>query len=72
MLMLFVLPCKTWNVVKPWTWLARSPSGDQQSQDSFPYLIYDASLFTGGSQGTHSQESVQIVWKQGQRPALEA
>ena len=50
MLMLFVLPWKTWNVVKPWTWLARSLPGDQQSQDSFPILSMMKVL--------HSQETV--------------
>ena len=38
MLILFVLSCKTWNVVKPGTWLVRPPSGAQQSQDSSPIL----------------------------------
>ena len=39
MLMLFVLSFKTWNVVRPGAWLARAPSGVQQSQD---YLICGA------------------------------
>ena len=38
MLILFVLSCKTWNVVKPGAWLASPPSGAQQSQDSSPIL----------------------------------
>ena len=38
MLMLFVLLCKTWNVVKPGAWLARPPPGSQQSQD-FPHIL---------------------------------
>ena len=42
MLMLFVLLCKTWNVVKPGAWLARLPPG-AQSQDFSPILpIYGA------------------------------
>ena len=36
--MLFVLPCKTWNVVKPGPWLARPPPGAQQPQ-SFPPIL---------------------------------
>ena len=32
MLMLLVLSCKTWNVVKPGTWLASAPPGAQQFQ----------------------------------------
>ena len=38
MLMLFVLSCKTWNVVKSGAWLARPPPGAQQSQNSSPIL----------------------------------
>ena len=38
MLMLFVLSYKTWNVAKCGAWLARPPSGAQQSQDSSPIL----------------------------------
>ena len=38
MLMLFVLSYKTWNVAKPGAWLARPPSGAQQSQDSSPTI----------------------------------
>ena len=34
MLMLLVLSCKTWNVVRPGAWLARPPPGAQQSQFS--------------------------------------
>ena len=38
MLMLFVFSCKTWNTVKPGSWLARPPPGSQQSQDFPPIL----------------------------------
>ena len=59
MLMLFVLSCKTWNIVKPGAWLARSPPGAQQSQDS-SYLTCGAGSLPAGSQQAeaHSQGSV--------------
>ena len=38
MLMLFVLLCKIWNVVKPGAWLAKASPESQQSQDSSPIL----------------------------------
>ena len=44
MLMLFVLSCKTWNIVKPGAWLARPPPGAQQSQNSSPILSVIQSL----------------------------
>ena len=53
MLMLFVLPCKTRNVDKPWSWLARPLPGDQQSQDSFPSLSMVQDL--------HSQQAVRAL-----------
>ena len=46
-----VLPCKTWDVVKPGPWLARPPPEAQQPQ-SFP-LILSVVL-----QVLHSQQTV--------------
>ena len=34
--MLFILSCKTWNIVKPGAWLTWPPPGSQQSQDFSP------------------------------------
>ena len=48
MLMLFVLSCKTWNVIKPGPWLAPAV---QQSQNSFPILPTSPAL----TAGSHSQ-----------------
>ena len=62
MLMLFVLSCKTWNVVKPGTWLARPPSGAQQSQACspiLPKLLLSLTLTAGSHSVTPSQGSVQ-------------
>ena len=44
MLMLFVLSCKAWNIIKPGAWLARPPPGAQQSQNSSPILSVVQSL----------------------------
>ena len=49
-LMLFVLLCKMWNVVKPGAWLARPLLGAQQSQDS-PILSMVLQIL-------HSQQTV--------------
>ena len=51
MLMLFVLSCKTWNVVKPGTWLVRASLWAQQFQDLSPIL-------STVPQGFHSQQAV--------------
>ena len=56
-LMLFVLSCKTWNVIKPGAWLARPLPWAQQSQDSAPIL----SLVLPG---LHSQQAVRAVSRQ--------
>ena len=48
--MLFVLLCKTWNVVKPGAWLAKAPPGSQQPQDS-------SRILTLVLQGLHSQQA---------------
>ena len=48
MLMLFLLSCKTRNVVKPGAWLAPAV---QQSQNSSPVLSTSLAL----TAGTHSQ-----------------
>ena len=40
LLMLFVLSCKTWNVVKPGAWLARPPSRAQQFNNKIPPPSY--------------------------------
>ena len=53
MLMLFVLSCKTWNVIKPGPWLAPAV---QQSQNSFPILPTSPALTAAA---TPSQGSVQ-------------
>ena len=65
--MLFVLLCKTWNIVKPGAWLARPSPGSHQSQDFS--LILSMVL-----QGLHSQQVVTHSHSQsGQRPGrLEA
>ena len=64
MLMLFVLSCKMWYVVKPGAWLVRPPPGAQQSQDSSPsYLVVL-------SQQTVRALPVSEVSRQAQRPAL--
>ena len=59
MLMLFVLSCKTWNVAKPGAWLARPPSGAQQSQDFSPILSVVLKVLHSQWAVTHSQGSVQ-------------
>ena len=50
MLMLCVLLCKTWNVVKPGAWLARTPPGAQQSQDFSPILHSQQAVTSSHSQ----------------------
>ena len=40
MLMLFVLPCKIWYIVKSGAWLLRPPPGAQQSQDFSPSYLW--------------------------------
>ena len=59
MLMPFVLSCKTGTVVNSGDWLARLPPGAQQYQDSSG--IYGVARFAlkAGTQGSHSQGSVQ-------------
>ena len=37
-MLMLILSYKTWNVAKPEAWLARPPSGAQQSQDSSPTI----------------------------------
>ena len=59
MLMLFVLLCKTLNVVKPGARLARPPPGAQQSQDSSPILSMVPQVLCSRQAVTHSQGSVQ-------------
>ena len=54
MLMLFVLSCKTWNVVKPGTWLVRATLWVQQFQDLSPVLSMVP-------QGFHSQQAVKAL-----------
>ena len=55
MLMLFVLSCKPWNVVKPGAWLTRVLPRAQQFQDlSLIYGVARLALIAG-SQGTNSQ-----------------
>ena len=54
-LMLFVLLCKTWNVVKPGVWLARPLSGAQQSQDFPPSYLWCCKSCT------HSRQSVTVT-----------
>ena len=51
--MLFVLSCKTWNVVKPGAWLASAPPGAQESQDLSPSYLWAAGLAL--TAGRHSQ-----------------
>ena len=67
MLMLFVFSCKTWNIVKPGSWLARPPPGSQQSQDFSPMLCKVLRVL-------HSQQAVTPTHSQlGQCPGrLEA
>ena len=57
MLMLFVLWCKTWNVVKPGTWLVRASPWAQQFQDLSPILSMVPQDF-------HSQQIVRAVSRQ--------
>ena len=45
--MLLVLSCKSWNVVMPWTWLARLLSWAQQFQDPPPILAITAGTCSG-------------------------
>ena len=62
--MLFVLLCKTWNVVKPGAWLARPLSGAQQSQDFPPSYLWCCKSCIQSSQSvtvTRSQDSVQAA-----------
>ena len=51
--MMYVLSCKTWDVVKPGAWLARTPPGAQQSQDSSPILYTVLQVL-------HSQKTVTV------------
>ena len=52
-LMLFILSCKTWNVVvKPGAWLARAPSSGSTISKFFPHLIYKSC--------THSRHSLTV------------
>ena len=53
-LMLFVLLCKMWNVVKPGAWLARPLLGAQQSQDS-PILSMVLQILHSQQAGRQSQ-----------------
>ena len=67
LLMLFVLLCKTWNVVKPGAWLTRPPPGAQQSQDFCPIVSVVLQVLPSGQAVTHSRS------KSGQYPGrLEA
>ena len=51
--MMFVLSCKTWDVVKPGAWLASAPPGAQESQDLSPSYLWAAGLAL--TAGRHSQ-----------------
>ena len=55
MLMLFVLSCKTWNVVKPGAWLARFPPGAQNP----PVLSVRLQVSHSQQAVIHSQGRVQ-------------
>ena len=58
LLMLFVLSCKTWNVVKPEAWLARPPSGAQPSQNSSPLLSASLALTAGSHSRSLTDQAV--------------
>ena len=57
-LMMFVLSCKTWDVVKPGAWLARAPPGAQQSQDSSPILYTVLQVLHSQKGVTHSHSQL--------------
>ena len=58
-LMLFYLPCKTWNVVKPRAWLARHFPGLNSLKTPPPsYLWCHKPCLRAGSQGPPSEGSV--------------
>ena len=57
MLMLFVLLCKTWNVVKPGAWLTRPPPGAQQSQDFCTILSVVLQVWHSQQAVTHSHSN---------------
>ena len=54
MLMLFVLSCKTWSVVKLRAWLASPLPGAQQSQNSSPILSVALQVLHSQLVVTHS------------------
>ena len=58
LLMLFILSCKTWNVIKPGAWLARPPLAAQRSQD-FSCILSMVLQVLALTAVTHSQGSVQ-------------